>query len=83
MTDPQLRDLSNEALAMRSVLRALVRVQARRSPASLSELLDALDRESQRIGCRSGEAAPVADPHPACAALEGYIEHAVEEATAC
>ncbi len=49
--------LASDVLALRAAVRALARIQARRSPAAMSELLQALAEETGRLG----EAAPVYD----------------------
>ena len=47
---PTLDALNAEVLALRAAVRALSRVQARRSPASMAELIQALAEETGRLG---------------------------------
>ena len=54
---PTLQALSSDVLALRAAFRALARIQARRSPAAMSELLLALAEETGRLG----EAVPFYD----------------------
>lgn len=57
MTKPTLQALSSDMLALRAAVRALARIQARRSPAALSELVQTLAEETGRLG----EATPFYD----------------------
>lgn len=50
MNKPTLQALSSDMLALRATVRALARIQARRSPAALSELVQALAEETGRLG---------------------------------
>lgn len=54
---PTLQALSSDVLALRAAVRALARIQARRSPAAMSELVQALAEETGRLG----EAVPFYD----------------------
>lgn len=47
---PTLDTLQAEVLALRAAVRALSRVQARRSPAAMTELVQALAEETGRLG---------------------------------
>lgn len=57
MNKPTLQALSSDMLALRATVRALARIQARRSPAALSELVQALAEETGKLG----EATPFYD----------------------
>lgn len=50
MTQPTLQALASDLLALRATVRALARIQARRSPAALSELVQALAEETGKLG---------------------------------
>jgi len=47
---PTLDSLNAEVLAMRAAVRAISRLQARRSPSALTELVQALAEETGRLG---------------------------------
>lgn len=46
---PTLQALSSDVLALRAAVRALARIQARRSPAAMTELVQALAEETGRL----------------------------------
>lgn len=49
MSDSHLRAVSIDLTALEAVVRALTRVQARRSPTALCDLLQALSMEADRL----------------------------------
>lgn len=48
--NPTLEQISTEILALRAAIRALTRVQGRRSPSAMTELVQALCEETGRLG---------------------------------
>jgi hypothetical protein len=80
MPASRLHALNTDVVALEAVVRALVRSQAGRSRTALTNLLDALSEESDRLGAGS----PAGDPDVAdvCAVLNGWIEDIKNEAMA-
>jgi hypothetical protein len=68
-----LHDVTTDLVALEAVVRALVRVETRRSSAARAELLSALAEESDRL-C-AGALPNDPDVADVCAALGGWIEN--------
>ena len=84
MSDNQLEALSADVLALEAVVRALVRLEARRSPGALADLIDTMTVEAERLAetiAIEKDLEP-GEIHPSCAVLAAYIEHVKEDGTA-
>lgn len=78
MTATRLHALTTDVVALEAVVRALVRVETRRSRAAAAELLEALSEESDRLSAGSIPGDP--DVGAILESLQGWIDELKYEA---
>lgn len=79
-TCTELQAVTTDLVALEAIVRALAQVQARRSPTSLGDLLQALTREADRLHAGCSEETDT--DGAAKAVVESWIEYIKDEAIA-
>lgn len=82
--DDKIEALSADLVALEAVVRAIARVQARRSPTALGDLLQSLEAEAERMAAQADLPGDTGQEgaRSAQAVVEGWIEDLKDEAMA-